>query len=153
MIAVIQRTAQAAVAVAGERIAEIGPGLLALVAIEKGDGNRQVVRLADRLVGYRVFPDRDGKMNRSVTDITGQLLLVSQFTLAADTAKGMRPSFTPAAEPQVGERLFDALIEECRRRLSVQQVACGRFRADMQVSLVNDGPVTFILRSPPDTLG
>lgn len=153
MIAVIQRTARASVEVAGERIASIGRGLLALIAVEKGDTNRQILRLTDRLLGYRIFPDQDGRMNRSLTDVDGELLLVSQFTLAADTDKGMRPSFTPAAEPLIGEALFAALVTECRRRLVDDRVACGRFGADMQVSLVNDGPVTFVLRSAPGTGG
>lgn len=153
MIAVIQRASCASVEVAGERIAAIGQGLLALVAIEKGDDNPQVARMAERLLGYRIFPDSDGKMNRSLTDIAGELLLVSQFTLAADTAKGMRPSFTPAAEPALGEALFSNLIVECRRRLTADRVACGRFGADMCVALVNDGPVTFILRVSPETSG
>jgi len=151
VIAVIQRTTRASVTVAGECIAAIDRGVLALVAVERGDGLHQATRLAERLLAYRIFPDQDGKMNRSLGDIGGELLLVPQFTLAADTAKGMRPSFTPAADPPLGEALFTTLVDECRRRLSSLLVAQGRFGADMQVSLVNDGPVTFILRTAPET--
>lgn len=150
MIAVIQRVARASVDVANERIATIGRGILALVAVEKGDGEAQVGRLAERLLAYRVFPDTQGRMNLSLAEIGGELLLVSQFTLAADTAKGRRPSFTPAAEPALGAALFEALVDECRHQLSEGRVACGRFGADMLVSLVNDGPVTFILKAQPD---
>lgn len=148
MIALIQRVTTAQVAVAGSCVGQIGRGLLALVAIERGDADAQVARLAERLLGYRVFPDEEGKMNRSVVDIGGELLLVSQFTLAADTAKGMRPSFTPAADPATGERLFGDLIGECERRFP-GRIATGRFGADMQVTLTNDGPVTFLLRAAP----
>jgi D-tyrosyl-tRNA(Tyr) deacylase len=150
VIAVIQRVTSATVDVADERIATIGRGILALVAVEKGDREAQVGRLAERLLGYRIFPDAEGRMNRNLPEISGELLLVSQFTLAADTAKGRRPSFTPAAEPALGAALFEALVGECRRQLHAGSVACGRFGADMQVSLVNDGPVTFILKAPPD---
>lgn len=148
MIALIQRVSRAAVQVGGENVGSIGRGLLALIAVERGDGGEQVRRIAERLLGYRVFPDGDGKMNLSVADIGGELLLVSQFTLAADTAKGMRPSFTPAADPATGERLYRELIEQCERGLP-GHIATGRFGADMQVSLTNDGPVTFLLRAPP----
>jgi len=148
VIAVIQRVTRASVDVADERIATIGRGMLALVAVEKGDGEAQVERLAERLLGYRVFPDPEGRMNLSLDESGGELLLVSQFTLAADTAKGRRPSFTPAAEPALGAALFGALVDECRRHLGEGRVARGRFGADMLVSLVNDGPVTFILKAP-----
>ncbi len=148
MIALIQRVTAAEVETAGECVGRIGRGLLALVAVERGDGDAEVQRLAERLLGYRVFPDAAGKMNRSVSDIGGEVLLVSQFTLAADTSSGMRPSFTPAAQPETGERLFDELIAACRRRLP-SRIETGRFGADMQVSLTNDGPVTFLLRVPP----
>jgi len=148
MIAVIQRVTQAAVSIAGTDVGTIGRGILALVAVERDDGEDQVHRLVERLMGYRIFPDADGKMNLGLIDISGELLLVSQFTLAADTAKGMRPSFTPAADPETGERFFDLLVSACERRVP-GRVACGRFGADMQVSLVNDGPVTFILRAAP----
>ncbi len=143
MIAVLQRVTEASVAVAGKTVAEIGPGLLVLVAVEKGDGEAQAERMAQRLLSYRVFADAEGKMNRSVTDIDGGLLLVPQFTLAADTRKGTRPSFTPAADPETGRRLFDHLVTVCRRHH--RPVATGCFGADMKVALVNDGPVTFIL--------
>lgn len=148
MLAVIQRVTQAEVTVAGESVGRIGPGLLALVAVEKGDTETQVERLADRLLGYRVFADAEDKMNLSVADVGGGVLLVSQFTLAADTRKGLRPSFTPAADPETGRRLFDDLVERVRAKHA--PVATGRFGANMQVSLVNDGPVTFILRVAPD---
>jgi D-tyrosyl-tRNA(Tyr) deacylase len=146
VIALIQRVTAARVEVAADCVSRIDRGLLALVAVERGDGHSQVARLAERLLGYRVFPDGDGKMNLSVVDVEGELLLVSQFTLAADTAKGMRPSFTPAADPATGERLFGALIEECERRFP-GHIATGRFGADMQVTLTNDGPVTFLLQA------
>lgn len=147
MIALIQRVLEASVTVEGEEIARIGPGLLALCAVEKGDGPRQAERLAERIVGYRVFDDAAGRMNLSLNDTGGGLLLVSQFTLAADTRKGARPSFTPAAEPQAGQRLFEALLSAARRRLP--GVQSGRFGAHMQIALVNDGPVTFWLRARP----
>ena len=146
MIAVLQRVSEARVTVAGKPTGEIGRGLMVLVAVEKGDGEATAERMAERLLGYRIFPDADGRMNRSLRDIGGGLLLVPQFTLAADTRKGTRPSFTPAADPDTGRRLFDHLVTACLRRHP--QVACGRFGADMQVSLVNDGPVTFILAVP-----
>lgn len=145
MIGLIQRVSEAAVDVDGARIATIGRGLLVLVAVHRDDEPRDVLRLAERLLGYRVFPDAEGRMNKSVQDIDGELLLVPQFTLAADTKKGMRASFTRAASPDTGERYFEALVERCRERLS--RVETGRFGADMQVSLVNDGPVTFWLET------
>jgi D-tyrosyl-tRNA(Tyr) deacylase len=145
MIAVIQRVTEARVSVAGELVGQIGRGLLALVAVERGDGERQAERLAERILGYRVFADADDRMNRSVTDIDGELLLVSQFTLAADTRKGARPSFTPAAAPDEGRRLFDHFVASVRARHS--RVETGRFGANMKVTLVNDGPVTFLLRA------
>lgn len=143
MIAVIQRVLEARVTVAGQTVGEIGPGLLALVAVEKGDQSANAVRMAERLMGYRVFSDDEGKMNRSLTDTGGGLLLVSQFTLAADTAKGTRPSFTPAAAPADAERLFNELVTLARQRHPV--VATGEFGAEMTVSLVNHGPVTLRL--------
>jgi D-aminoacyl-tRNA deacylase len=148
MIALIQRVTQAAVTVDGEVVGRIGPGLLALAAVERGDGPRQAERLAERVLGYRVFEDESGRMNLSLADTGGGLLLVSQFTLAADTKKGARPSFTPAAEPEQGRALFEALLAAARRRH--QTVETGRFGARMQVALVNDGPVTFWLRVMPD---
>lgn len=152
MIAVIQRVTRAEVQVSGATVGRIGPGLLALVAVEKGDTENAAGRLAEKLLNYRVFGDAEQRMNLSVRDIGGGVLLVSQFTLAADTRRGLRPSFTPAAEPTTGQQLFDQLVEEvCRRH---PDVATGMFGADMQVSLVNDGPVTFILRvTPPAPAG
>jgi D-tyrosyl-tRNA(Tyr) deacylase len=147
MIAVLQRVSQAKVEVLGETVGEIGPGLLVLVAVERGDTEAQAERLAERLLGYRVFADPAGRMNLSVRDIGGGVLLVPQFTLAADTRKGMRPSFTPAADPADGKRLFTYLAETLAGRYP--KIATGRFGADMQVSLTNDGPVTFILRATP----
>lgn len=147
MIAVIQRVIQAEVKVKDACIGKIGKGLLALVAVEKGDKQVQAERLAERLLSYRVFPDGEERMNLNVRDICGELLLVPQFTLAADTRKGTRPSFTPAAAPEEGQRLFELLAQKVEERY--RPVECGRFGADMQVSLINDGPVTFILRVTP----
>ncbi|KAB2968598.1 D-aminoacyl-tRNA deacylase [Zoogloea sp.] len=143
MIALIQRVLEARVTVAGQTVGEIGPGLLALVAVERGDGPANAARMVERLLGYRVFSDEDGRMNRSLTDTRGGLLLVSQFTLAADTAKGTRPSFTPAAAPDVAEHLFNEFVALARRQHT--DVATGAFGAEMTVSLVNHGPVTFRL--------
>lgn len=145
MQAVIQRVACAEVMVARESVGRIGPGLLALVAVERNDGESQAERLAERILGYRIFADTEGKMNLSVRDTGGGVLLVSQFTLAADTRKGMRPSFTPAADPETGKRLFDYFVERVRSAHS--PVATGRFGAHMQIAMVNDGPVTFVLRA------
>ena len=147
MIGLLQRVAEARVEVAREIVGEIGPGLLVLVGVERGDGEAQADRLLERLLGYRVFGDLEGKMNLSVREIGGGLLLVPQFTLAADTRKGMRPSFTPAAPPAEGERLFDYLLDQARRQHA--PVATGQFGAHMRVSLTNDGPVTFWLRAAP----
>ena len=146
MIGLLQRVSEARVTVTGETVGAIGRGLLVLIGVEQGDTQAQADRLLERLLGYRVFPDADGKMNLSLADTGGGLLLVPQFTLAADTRKGMRPSFTPAATPEAGEHLFDYLVGQARGRHS--DVACGRFGADMQVSLTNDGPVTFWLQVP-----
>lgn len=148
MIALIQRVTTAAVHVRGEPIGEIGPGLLALIGVEQGDSGPRVARLLQRLLGYRVFADAQGKMNLGLQESGGGLLLVPQFTLAADTRKGMRPGFSRAATPDEGERLFNLLLEQARQQHS--PVAAGRFGADMQVSLVNDGPVTFWLQVPPE---
>ena len=148
MIALIQRVSEARVEVAGETVGAIGRGLLVLAAVERGDGEPQADRLAERVLNYRIFPDEAGRMNRSVRDIGGELLLVSQFTLAADTQNGNRPSFTPAAAPDEGRRLFGHFVEAVRRRHD--RIATGRFGADMQVALVNDGPVTFSLRVAPE---
>lgn len=147
MIGLLQRVQQARVEVDGEAVGAIGTGLVVLVGVEKHDGEAQANRLLERLLGYRVFPDAEGRMNLSVRDAAGGLLLVPQFTLAADTRKGMRPSFTPAASPEEGERLFEYLINQARSLHD--NVATGRFGAYMQVILVNDGPVTFWLQTAP----
>ncbi|MFP4181543.1 MAG: D-aminoacyl-tRNA deacylase [Thiohalospira sp.] len=147
MIGLLQRVSRAAVRVEGETVAAIGTGLLVLVGVERGDTTEGAQRLAQRLAGYRVFPDERGRMNRSLQDTGGGLLLVPQFTLAADTRKGNRPGFASAADPAEGERLFEVLADAARERLG--EVATGRFGADMAVELVNDGPVTFELRIPP----
>jgi D-tyrosyl-tRNA(Tyr) deacylase len=145
MLTLIQRVTQASVTVDGETTGAIGPGLLALVAVEPDDGEAQFTRMAERLLGYRVFADEDGKMNRSLADTGGGLLLVSQFTLAADTRTGMRPSFTTAAPPAEAERGYNRLVDICRQK-HLPGVETGRFGAHMVISLVNDGPVTFLLR-------
>jgi D-tyrosyl-tRNA(Tyr) deacylase len=145
MLSLIQRVTQASVAVEGQAVGTIGPGLLALVAVEPGDTEAQIQRMAERLLGYRVFADDAGRMNRSLTDTGGGLLLVSQFTLAADTRSGMRPSFTTAAPPEEAERGFNRLVASCRQAHR-GGVETGRFGAHMVISLVNDGPVTFLLR-------
>ena len=145
MLALIQRVSQASVQVDGTVVGAIGAGLLALVAVEPGDSAAQIVRMAQRLLGYRVFADDAGRMNCSLVDIGGGLLLVSQFTLAADTRSGMRPSFTTAAAPAEAELAFNQLVEACRNA-HAPGVETGRFGAHMVVSLVNDGPVTFLLR-------
>ena len=145
MIALIQRVLSAEVHVGTKRVGAIGPGLLALVAVEPDDDEARCRRMAERLLGYRVFSDAQGKMNLSLADTGGGLLLVSQFTLAADTRKGMRPSFTSAAPPELGLALFDRLVAVCRQ--AHPTVETGRFGAHMVVSLVNDGPVTFRLES------
>ena len=145
MIGLLQRVTRARVEVAGETLGAIGLGLLVLVAVQPEDTPARAERLLERLLGYRVFPDDTGRMTRSLRDIGGGLLLVPQFTLAADTRKGTRASFTSAASPTDGERLFDHLVASaCRAHPTV---ATGRFGADMQVSLVNDGPVTFWLEA------
>ena len=145
MIGLLQRVSEASVRIAGERVAVIGPGLLVLVAVERGDAVAQADRLLERLLGYRVFPDGEARMNLDLRATGGGLLLVPQFTLAADTRKGMRASFTSAAPPELGRRLFERLV--ARARESHPAVESGRFGAHMQVHLVNDGPVTFWLES------
>jgi D-tyrosyl-tRNA(Tyr) deacylase len=147
MIGLLQRVSEASVVVDGATIGAIGRGILVLVGVERGDGDAQADRLAERLLGYRVFPDPTGRMNLSVRDIAGGVLLVPQFTLAADTDKGTRASFTSAAAPEDGRRLFDRLVGLVSAAHPV--VATGRFGADMKVSLTNDGPVTFSLRVAP----
>jgi len=145
MIALIQRVNEAAVSVDGERIGAIARGILALVAVQPDDGEPELERTLERLLGYRVFEDEAGRMNRSLRETGGGLLLVPQFTLAADTRKGMRASFTSAAPPERGRVLFERLV--ARARESHPVVESGRFGAHMQVHLVNDGPVTFWLES------
>jgi D-tyrosyl-tRNA(Tyr) deacylase len=144
VIALIQRVTEASVSSAGETLGAIGPGLLALVAVERGDGEAEARRLAEKVVSYRVFADAAGKMNLSLKDTGGALLAVPQFTLAADTDSGLRPSFSSAASPQDGERLFAEFLQQVKSFIG--QTASGRFGADMRVRLVNDGPVTFWLQ-------
>jgi len=151
MIALLQRVSEASVTVDGEVISRIGPGLLALAAVERGDSPAQARRLAERILGYRVFEDAEGRMNLSLADTGGGLLVVSQFTLAADTGKGMRPSFAPAADPDTGRRLYDGLVAALRERH--ESVGTGRFGARMRVALVNEGPVTFWLSARPGSSG
>ena len=147
MIGLLQRVTRADVTVTGNIVGQIGQGLLVLVAVERGDTEAQADRLLQRLLTYRVFADDAGRMNRSLQDVGGGLLLVSQFTLAADTRSGTRPGFSPAATPQEGERLFHYLVNRARTAHHVVQT--GVFGADMAVSLINDGPVTFWLRVEP----
>ena len=145
MLALIQRVSHARVSVEGATVGEIGPGLLALVGVEPGDGDSQVARMCERLLGYRVFGDAQGRMNLGLGNTGGGLLLVSQFTLAADTRSGMRPGFSTAAAPDAAEPVFNRLVTACRARHA--GVETGRFGAHMVVSLANDGPVTFLLRA------
>jgi D-tyrosyl-tRNA(Tyr) deacylase len=147
MIGLLQRVSEASVKVDGALVGAIGPGLLALIGVEKGDAEAQAERLLERLLGYRVFSDDQGRMNRSLAEVGGGLLLVSQFTLVADTNKGTRPSFSSAAPPDEGRRLFDYLVEKARAVHS--KVATGEYGAHMEVALVNDGPVTFWLQVKP----
>ena len=156
MIALLQRVSEASVLVnenssnnqvSGEFVGKIGAGILALVAVEKGDTEAQADRLLQRMLSYRIFEDQNGRMNLNLLQTGGQLMLVSQFTLAANTNSGNRPSFTPAAEPVEGKRLFDYLLDRARLQLGI--VPSGRFGAHMEVRLINDGPVTFNLRVPP----
>ena len=144
MIALVQRVTEASVSVDGQAIASISLGILALVGVERGDGEAEAERLADKILAFRIFPDDAGKMNRSLRDVGGQLLAVPQFTLVADTKSGTRPSFSSGASPADGERLFAYFAKQ-------SGAATGRFGADMKVSLVNDGPVTIWLQvSPPN---
>ena len=146
MIALIQRVSNAAVHIEGIEVAAIGKGILALIGVERGDGEAEAQRLAERVLAYRIFADAQGKMNLSLKDVGGELLAVPQFTLAADTASGLRPSFSSAAASADGELLF---IKFTAKAAEAVHVAAGRFGADMKVSLVNDGPVTFWLRVTP----
>lgn len=153
MIALLQRVSQASVVVEGQTIGAIGRGLMVLLCAERHDGLNEGQALLHKLMSYRVFSDDAGKMNRSLLDVAGGLLVVPQFTLAADTRSGTRPSFTPAAAPDEAHRLFDAFVSQARHRYGDQLAAIetGRFGADMKVSLTNDGPVTFWLHVRPDT--
>jgi D-tyrosyl-tRNA(Tyr) deacylase len=145
MIALLQRVTSASVTVKGESVSAIGPGLLVLVGIEKHDDEVRAKRLVERILGYRVFSDDAGKMNLNVREVDGGVLLVPQFTLAADTRKGMRPGFSSAADPQTGSTLFNAVVDIMAHEYN--NVQTGRFGADMSVALVNDGPVTFWLEA------
>lgn len=151
MIALIQRVTQACVRVDGEVVGRIGRGLLALVCAERGDTEREAAALAVKVLGYRVFADDAGRMNRNLGDVSGGLLAVSQFTLAADTNSGTRPSFSPAAAPEDGRRMFDHFVAKARE--GHPDVACGNYGAMMQVELTNDGPVTFWLQVRPAKTG
>jgi D-tyrosyl-tRNA(Tyr) deacylase len=151
MIGLLQRVQSAGVSIAGQSVADIGPGLLVLVGVQRGDTEQEAARLLERLLGYRVFPGSSGKMNLAISDTGGELLLVPQFTLAADTRKGMRPGFSPAATPVDGARLFERLLTLAEQQHD--RVASGQFGADMQVALVNDGPVTFWLEVTPRQQG
>lgn len=144
MIALIQRVTQASVKVADEITGEIGPGLLVLLGVEKEDNPQKADRLCQRVLGYRVFSDDNGKMNLSVQQAGGSVLVVSQFTLAADTDSGMRPGFSGGAAPEQAKALYEYFIEKCQQQGMTTQT--GRFAADMEVSLINDGPVTFWLQ-------
>jgi D-tyrosyl-tRNA(Tyr) deacylase len=152
LIGLLQRVTHASVEVDGAIVGRIGAGLLVLLAVEPSDTEAEADRLIERLVGYRVFEDEAGRMNRSLADTGGGLLLVPQFTLAADTTKGMRPSFTGAAPPELGRRLFDHAVGCAKAQLG-DRVATGRFGAHMHVSLTNDGPVTFWLRTARPAAG
>lgn len=145
MKGLIQRVRQASVTVDGNVVGSIGPGILLLLGVEKEDDEARADKLLQKVLNYRIFSDADGKMNRSLQDIGGGLLIVSQFTLVADTRKGLRPSFSSGASPAEGERLYDYVVQQARAQW--QDVATGTFGADMQVALVNDGPVTFLLES------
>ena len=153
MIALLQRVTRADVQVASKAVGEIGRGLAVLVCAERGDTVRQADALLDKLVNFRVFGDDQGKMNRSLRDVAGGLLLIPQFTLAADTKSGTRPSFTPAAAPAEGRKLFEQFVAAARTRYAcdLAHVATGEFGADMQVTLTNDGPVTFWLQVHPQS--
>lgn len=150
MIALLQRALEAKVVVEGKAVGAIGSGLMVLVCAERNDTEKEADALLAKLLSYRVFADEAGKMNRSIVDVQGELLLVPQFTLAADTQSGTRPSFTPAATPAEGRRLFDYFVEKARAKHPVVQT--GEFGAHMQVSLTNDGPVTFWLQVKPQAV-
>lgn len=144
MIALLQRVTEAKVVVSEKNIAEIKQGLLVFIGVEKNDTEKYVSRLVDKVLSYRIFSDDEDKMNLSVQDINGGVLLVPQFTLAADTQKGCRPSFSSAAPPAEGERLFNTFVKQAKNKY--ENIATGEFGADMKISLLNDGPVTFWLQ-------
>jgi D-tyrosyl-tRNA(Tyr) deacylase len=150
VIGLLQRVTHARVEVTGDTVGAIGKGLLVLVCAERGDTELEAERLLERLLSHRVFSDADGKMNLSLRDVHGGLLLVPQFTLAADTKRGNRPSFTPAASPELGHALFQHMLT--RAQAAHSPVASGQFGADMQVTLTNDGPVTIWLRIDPPSV-
>ena len=143
MIALIQRVKQASVTVDNQIIGQINHGLLVLLGVEQEDNEQKAIRLCEKVLGYRIFSDNEGKMNLNVRQTNGELLVVSQFTLAADTQKGMRPSFTKGAKPDEANKLYQFFVEQCKKKINTQT---GQFAADMQVSLINDGPVTFWLQ-------
>lgn len=153
MIALLQRVSQAAVVVDGDTLGAIGAGLMVLVCAERHDTDAEADALLKKLLAYRVFADEAGKMNRSVADVQGGLLLIPQFTLAADTNSGTRPSFTPAAAPELGRQLFERFVARAQAQHGQDKVGCGRFGADMKVSLTNDGPVTLWLQVKPRAAG
>ena len=144
MIALIQRVTQAKVEVGGEVVGQIGKGLLVLLGVEKDDDRQKADKLAEKVLNYRVFSDADDKMNLNVQQVAGEVLVVSQFTLVADTQKGLRPSFSKGATPSLANELYEYFAQKCGEKVKVE---CGRFAADMQVSLVNAGPVTFWLQA------
>ena len=144
MIALIQRVSNAKVEVDGEIVGKIGKGLLVLLGVEKDDDRQKAYKLAEKVLNYRVFSDADDKMNLNVQQVAGEVLVVSQFTLVADTQKGLRPSFSKGATPSLANELYEYFAQKCGEKVKVE---CGRFAADMQVSLVNEGPVTFWLNS------
>jgi D-tyrosyl-tRNA(Tyr) deacylase len=148
VIALLQRVSRAEVQVEHEVVGTIGTGLLVFLGVERGDSEDRANRLLDRVLSYRVFPDESGKMNRSVVEIGGAVLIVPQFTLAADTGKGTRPGFSPAASPEEGSRLFEYFVSRAVEKYP--RVRTGRFGADMKVTLTNDGPVTFWLQTKPE---
>lgn len=150
MIALVQRVTEASVSVGGETVGAIGAGILALIGVERGDSEAEAARLAERVLGYRIFSDDEGRMNRSLIEVEGKLLAVPQFTLVADTRKGSRPSFSSGASPEEGVRLFNKFVEFANQKTRVET---GRFGAPMHVSLVNDGPVTFWLQVSPGLSG
>ena len=143
MIALIQRVSSAKVDVDGEIVGQIGKGLLVLLGVEKDDDRQKADKLAEKVLNYRVFSDADDKMNLNVQQVAGEVLVVSQFTLVADTQKGLRPSFSKGATPSLANELYEYFTQKCGEKVKVE---CGRFAADMQVSLTNNGPVTFWLQ-------